>query len=939
MDSHDDDRVDPGSRRRPDHVADDTLLVDCVRSLLTRNGADGWQVRPGDFWCQVTPPAGHSRTQGWKLHLSATPLSAPLVLARAAGVLIRRRCAFKFAATLDRVEELVCGLYDRGGAGKFITAYPEMDDAGLRSLADELHQITEGLPGPGILSDRPYRTGSLVHYRYGAFSGFPVLGNDGTYEAMLVAADGTLALDHRKAWFTPPPWAPPDPFVQERCGAPGRTPNGGTPRPVLLTGRYVVREVIRHAFTGGVYRAVDERDGASVVVKQARPHAGATVTGQEIRDLRRHEAAMLELFESSGVTPRLVDLFTQQGELFLVQEAIPGTTLRRWVADTIEFDDSGRWGPPLTAVAAIARRMVDLVELAHDKGFVLRDFNPNNVMVTENDELRLIDLELLARPGDRITRGYTSAYGAPEQVNAPRVGAAPSPAADLYSLGASLFYLASGVDPLLPRDRPEVGRHHERIETWLDHLARLNPAARWLAPVVAALMNEDPDARPGLADVRAALAGPVPAHSGEREPVDPDPVPARSPGEFVAGLKRMIADALDHLLCTARSESPERLWPTGPYGALSDPLNVQHGAAGVLGVLVRAYRAEPDPALAVAVDAAAGWISRRVGCEPRILPGLYFGRSGTAWALLEAGRARENEDFTRSATELARRLPSNWPNPDVCHGIAGAGLTQLRFWEVTGEETFLDGVRRAADAAVAAVERRDGLVLWPIPKDFVSALAGLVHYGFAHGVAGVGAFLLAAGRATGESRYVELAASAAETLRSVAHLDRGAAYWRSGDSGGPLKANWCSGSSGVGTFLVQMWRENGDDRLRELVVDAASAVHRSRWQAGTTQCHGLAGDGEFLLDLAAALDDERYRGWAEDLATCIHLRHAVREGRMVPPDETGTAIVADYGVGLAGVLAFLLRLRDGGQRLWLPECFTECTDHRMIPVNNPNGGR
>ncbi|MGW2221707.1 class III lanthionine synthetase LanKC N-terminal domain-containing protein [Nonomuraea sp. NPDC001684] len=43
------------------------------------------------------------------------------------------------------------------------------DDEQFRRLAAELDRVTSGLPGPVILSDRPVRPGSLVHYRYGVF--------------------------------------------------------------------------------------------------------------------------------------------------------------------------------------------------------------------------------------------------------------------------------------------------------------------------------------------------------------------------------------------------------------------------------------------------------------------------------------------------------------------------------------------------------------------------------------------------------------------------------------------------------------------------------------------------------------------------------------------------------------------------------------------------
>jgi len=902
------------AERDADSTGDETLLVDCVRSLLSRHGLNDWQVKPEDFWCYVQPPGGRSRVQGWKLHMSATPLSAPLVLARAAEVLVRHRCAFKFAETLDRVRELVSHRYDRGGGGKFLTVYPDSDDGQLVALAEELHRATEGLPGPGILSDRPYRSGSLVHYRFGVFGGVPMLGNDGSYEAMLVDPGGALVLDQRKAWFTPPAWAPRDPFTR-RQPIPMFSTNGMTPKPVLLDGRYVVREVVRHAFGGGVYRATDERTGASVIIKQARPHAGADVTGRDIRDSRRHEAAMLEQFEPSGVTPRLVGVFEQQGELFLVQEAVQGVTLRQWVPVNTELDDGESWGPAPTAVERIAGDLVDLVELVHAQGLVLRDFNPNNVMVTDDGELRLIDLELLTRPGAPVTRAYTPGYGAPEQVGAPWIGAAPQPAADLYSLGATLFYLVSGVDPLLPPDEPEVCTHRERIGNWLAHLSASNPAARHLAAVIVALLHEDPGQRPGPDAVRASL-------SRQDRPTPADGVPAPPRHLTDAELKQSITDATDYLLATMDPGNPERLWPAAGFGATSDPFNVQHGAAGVLGVLTRAYEAERDPALRETVATAAGWISRRVTREPRALPGLYFGRSGTAWALLEAGAALGDEELTGLAVSLARRVPVRWPNPDVCHGMAGAGLTQLRFWEVTGEEDFLGRAREAADAMVAAAEHRDGLVVWPIPQDFASTLAGLVHYGFAHGVAGAGAFLLAAGRATGERAYRDLASLAADTLLSVAQVERGAAYWPSGEKGHSPKTHWCSGSSGVGTFLLRMCQENGDGRFGELAAQAAVAIRRSRWHAGTAQCHGLAGDGEFLLDLADATSEERYRDWAKELAVSIHVRHALRDGRIVAVDDTSTTVSADFNTGLSGVLAFLLRLRNGDSRLWLPESFT-----------------
>jgi hypothetical protein len=175
------------------------------------------------------------------------------------------------------------------------------------------------------------------------------------------------------------------------------------------------------------------------------------------------------------------------------------------------------------------------------------------------------------------------------------------------------------------------------------------------------------------------------------------------------------------------------------------------------------------------------------------------------------------------------------------------------------------------------------------------------------------------GKATDEQVYFELAARAAETLIGAAKVDRGAAFWPRSEEDGALLTNWCSGSSGVGTFLARVWQETGETRFRDMAEQAAQAVYRSRWQAGTVQCHGLAGDGEFLLDLAEISEQDHYRVWAGELAESIYARHAIQGGRVLPPDETRTSLHVDFNTGISGILAFLLRLQKPVPRLWLPE--------------------
>src|SRR5262249_19549821 len=138
----------------PPEGDDSQLLVDIVRATLTRETTRAWKVEPAQFWCTVTPLERPSRDQGRKPHVPATLLAAPVVLARVAEVLVRAGCMFKFARGLEQLGELLSNTCERGSGGKFVTAYPS-DDEQFRQLAVDLDRVTDRLPGPAILSDRP----------------------------------------------------------------------------------------------------------------------------------------------------------------------------------------------------------------------------------------------------------------------------------------------------------------------------------------------------------------------------------------------------------------------------------------------------------------------------------------------------------------------------------------------------------------------------------------------------------------------------------------------------------------------------------------------------------------------------------------------------------------------------------------------------------------
>ncbi len=857
---------------------DDELLADCAAVVLARHDPDSWQHSLDESWHFVRPRGHRRRAQGWKLHIPATPLSACLVLSRCVDVLARHRCAFKFARALRQLQLLIDQNADRAAAGKFITVYPD-DDAHAVRIAEDLHEATLGLPGQVIVTDRRLREGSQVYYRYGAFTPDFVLNDSAEYVAVLHTPSGEPVPDQRGVGKPEPDWVT-DPF---RAAAPV-----AVPKSVRIADRFEVRSAIRQSNRGGVYLATDTETGDDVILKRFRRHVGAAADGSDSRNRARAEARLCDVLGAQGASPRFLGIFAGDGDMFVAQERIDGVVLRRFVARGLARTGTGTQALDTALVLDFAEQLVRLLEKVHEAGYAFGDLTPNNVMVT-GGRLVLIDLESALRPWEVTTALKTPGYAAPEQLSRERlVGPAPRTTADLYALGATLFHLATGLHPPTHRDT--------RLVDLARVLARRNPAAAAVLPALTGLLDPDPAARPSLADVRTLLAAP-------RTPAPPTIQP---------GPDTLIDDLLDELVST-RDESADTPWPLSDAARKHDPCSVHIGPPGVLLVLNQALRAGYD--VTETASATARWIVDRLPGEPRVLPGLLFGRAGTAVTLAETGALLEESTFIEAGLTLAARLPTRWPVPDVYHGTAGAGLALLSLWHATGDRDLLTAAVRCADGLLEDVQIDGEQVTWTATSDFV--LAGKTHWGFAHGVAGIGTFLTEAGGATGDGRYVEVARRCVSTLAAIADHDGDAAFWRSGepDEGADnvRLTGLCSGSTGVGMFLLRHFALTGEAVSGELAASAASAVRSALGTALPVWCHGLAGSGDFLLDCAEVLGDPRYREWAEEAAELIGA-HAVRHhGRFLLPDESG-ALVSAYGNGFGGPLSFLLRLRHGGPR-------------------------
>lgn len=244
--------------------------------------------------------------------------------------------------------------------------------------------------------------------------------------------------------------------------------------------RYELLEEIGRGGMGIVYRARDTRLDRIVALKRLP------------EGLRRHHPRALQLFlrEAQSAArlnhPNIVTVYDadqQDGQFFITMELLEGQPLQ-----TV-LHERGQLSP--ANVLGIARQACRGLDYAHEQGVVHRDIKTANLFVTTERVVKIMDFGLAkvleeVRGGTTLVSG-TPYYMSPEQV----LGTGVDHRSDLYSLGVTLFELATGS---VPFDSGEVAYHHRHSPVPDPRTLRpdMPPA---LAALLLKLLEKDPAAR------------------------------------------------------------------------------------------------------------------------------------------------------------------------------------------------------------------------------------------------------------------------------------------------------------------------------------------------------------------------------------------------------------------------------------------------------------
>lgn len=216
----------------------------------------------------------------------------------------------------------------------------------------------------------------------------------------------------------------------------------------ILNEKYIIEKLLGKGGTGYVYQCRNIELGNKWAVKH--------IPAERINDKTMSEIEILKRLYHLSL-PRIVDVFSDEKGLYIVESNIEGITLDKLLKQHGSFE--------LTKVIDWSLELCDILKYLHNvrpKPIIYRDLKPANIIITQNSRLVLIDFGISQelckhKPVDTFIAG-TSAYAAPEQLIK---GGRTDQRTDMYNLGATMYQLLHGRLPNGKNDCIEVDKDKE----------------------------------------------------------------------------------------------------------------------------------------------------------------------------------------------------------------------------------------------------------------------------------------------------------------------------------------------------------------------------------------------------------------------------------------------------------------------------------------------
>jgi len=242
------------------------------------------------------------------------------------------------------------------------------------------------------------------------------------------------------------------------------TSSGNLQPGVILGRRYEIKRLLKAGGMGSVYEALDSRfEKQSVALKEMLNQSTGTAEQQYMIDRFKEEAKILRNLRHLNL-PGVIDYFIEAGRYYLVMDYIEGRDL-----ETV-LQGYGGSGVPENLVIEWSKQVLDALEYLHNQSppIIYRDLKPCNIMLRSSDNrIMLVDFGIArtVTPGsDTLKTSIGTPAFAPKELFEGKAGVRT----DIYSLGATMHCLLTGIIPSSPFSFNPVRKFNPRVSVALE---------------------------------------------------------------------------------------------------------------------------------------------------------------------------------------------------------------------------------------------------------------------------------------------------------------------------------------------------------------------------------------------------------------------------------------------------------------------------------------
>lgn len=737
-------------------------------------------------------------SQGWKIHINAIMTDIEKVIKEVSNYCFSQKLNWKILNTKKKLERAVYGGVTYSQTGKQITVYMKSDYDLVKHIQN-LDELTKQFKGVVIPFDRKFSGNSCLYYRFGSFKPQIKYNKFNSSKQYFLKLENNIREDKKNKGYNP--YGVNDPIFEISKLAPKKSSEE--------LKKVQLNYVLKQSGKGGVYRGYWENK--PVVLKEGRENFQADSNGFTVVDRIKNEYEILKILNGKGLTPKAYHSFGVEGNIYLIMEFIEGETLRDYVERVHHF---GQYNE----LEEIAKNLIRAVKIIHENGVVIRDLSPNNIIIQKDLGIKIIDLEnaYIVNSKKPVFKAYTPGYVNPETITLDRKQFKD----DFYSVGATLFFLSTSLDPYYSDDKccNVLIKSRSYLETFKENGILYN-----IGKIGLSMMNTvEQQSLRSLTQIEDF--------------------------DLLDEAKELVLYLIENT-DFSKQDNPLKLDSLANSFSI---LSFNYGYCGIIKFLIDYYSICPSVDLKLYITTFLKWCENYVLSSKLDEPsGLIFG-FGYLPILLSKWFSITEEDYFKNICKVISKIiirKTNIQN-DLSHGISGIGIMLLKCYEYTNDKFYLNSSLEIYNQVMSQINVDNNNLVW---KTKHSESKFNYFLGLAHGISGIGLFFVLFYKYFPDYRNDALIDNLINTLNEYKVLtDSGGYLWphttESNDNDSWIF--WCNGTTGVIWFLMYALDNNySRKKISKLIDGGIQSIIKSNIFGSVSICHGLAGTLEIIDNL------------------------------------------------------------------------------------------